>query len=93
MNNFTGHMKSSDSVLIHAGGSGVGTAATQLVKLEGGHPIVTAGSESKIAKAVSVGAEAGFNYKEGDFADGVLKHTGGRYHDVTCWFLGGTHHL
>ena len=74
----TGHMKPNDSVLIHAGGSGVGTAATQLVKLAGGHPIVTAGSKVKLDMAASLGAEAGFNYKEEDFAEKVLQHTNGK---------------
>ncbi len=76
-------MKSGDTVLIHAGASGVGTAAIQLVKLAGGHPIVTAGSEEKLAKAASLGAEAGFNYKQEDFAQGVLQHTDGK--KLTLW--------
>ena len=62
-------------VLIHAGGSGVGTAATQLSLLAGAHPIVTAGSQAKIDTAKSLGAVAGFNYKEGDFSKGVKEYT------------------
>jgi tumor protein p53-inducible protein 3 len=38
------------AVLVHAGGSGVGTAAVQLVSLFGGRSIVTAGSQDKIDK-------------------------------------------
>lgn len=64
-------------MLIHAGGSGVGTSAVQLVRLAGGVPIVTAGSEAKLQLAKSLGAAAGFNYKEGNFSDKVLEFTKG----------------
>jgi tumor protein p53-inducible protein 3 len=73
--NLIGKVQSGDWVLIHAGGSGVGTAATQLSVLAGAHPIVTAGSQAKIDKAKSLGAMAGFSYKEGDFSKGVKEYT------------------
>ena len=66
-------------MLIHAGGSGVGTAAVQLAKLAGATSYVTAGSSEKIEKAISLGATGGFNYKEEDFSKRVLEATGGRY--------------
>ena len=68
-------MKKGDRVLIHGGGSGVGTAAVQLVRLAGAEPIVTAGTAAKLEMAKSLGAMAGFNYKEVDFADKVLEFT------------------
>ncbi|MEZ4763860.1 MAG: hypothetical protein R3C26_11950 [Calditrichia bacterium] len=43
-----GGIKSGDNVLIHAGASGVGTAAIQLVRGAGGVPFVTAGSAKKL---------------------------------------------
>lgn len=70
-------MKSGDYVLIHGGGSGVGTAAVQLVRLAGGTPIITAGSTAKIDKCLELGAKAGFNYKAGEFVDGVMAATEG----------------
>ncbi|XP_074663062.1 quinone oxidoreductase PIG3-like [Tubulanus polymorphus] len=73
-----GQFQPGDSVLIHAGGSGVGTAATQLVSIWGGVPIVTAGSQSKLDKAKSLGAAACYNYKEGNFDDKVLNFTQGK---------------
>ncbi|XP_072018906.1 quinone oxidoreductase PIG3-like [Amphiura filiformis] len=88
---FVGHMKRNDTVLIHSGGSGIGTAAVQLVKLAGGHPIVTAGSETKLAKAISLGAEAGFNYKQEDFAHAVLRHTKGKGVNIILDCVGGSH--
>ena len=63
--------------LIHAGGSGVATAAVQICKLLEVKAIVTAGSEEKIARAKSLGAVEGFNYKDGDFAEKVLEYTNG----------------
>ena len=64
-------------MLIHAGGSGVGTAAVQLTKLAGATPVVTAGSQAKIDLAKSLGATHGFNYKEENFAEKVQEITGG----------------
>ena len=75
-------------VLIHAGASGVGTAAIQLVTLHGGKPIVTAGSAEKIAFCKSLGAVAGFNYREGPFAPGVAKVTGNQGVRVVIDFVG-----
>ncbi|XP_064611597.1 LOW QUALITY PROTEIN: quinone oxidoreductase PIG3-like [Liolophura sinensis] len=72
-----GKVQAGDWVLIHAGGSGVGTAAIQLSLLAGAKPIVTAGSQAKIETAKSLGAVAGFNYKEGDFSEKVTQATGG----------------
>lgn len=75
---FVGKVKSGDNVLIHAGGSGVGTSLVQLTRLAGAIPYVTAGSESKIQNAVALGAEAGFNYKSGDFSQWILEKTQGK---------------
>lgn len=73
----SGKLQKDDTVLIHAGGSGVGTAAVQLVKQAGATAIVTAGSQEKIDFAISLGAVAGINYKEGKIAEQVLKLTHG----------------
>lgn len=75
---FVGKVQKGETVLIHGGGSGVGTAAIQLVKLAGAEPIVTAGNAKKIEFAKSLGATVGFNYKEGEFKDHILKHTSGK---------------
>lgn len=66
-------------VLVHAGASGVGTAAVQLVRLLGAVPVVTAGGPEKLKMALSLGAAAGFNYKEESFAQGVHDFTGGEF--------------
>lgn len=72
-----GNVKSGDVVLIHAGGSGVGTALVQLARLAGARPFVTAGSEEKIKNAQSLGAEGGFNYKTGKFDSWIESVTDG----------------
>lgn len=72
-------LKPSDTVLVHAGASGVGTAAVQLIQLFKARSLITAGSQAKIDTAKSLGASEGFNYKEGPWADKVLKSTDGKH--------------
>jgi putative PIG3 family NAD(P)H quinone oxidoreductase len=74
-----------ESVLVHGGGSGVGTAATTLCKLAGMRVIVTAGSAEKCARCIEHGADVAINYREEDFAEKargvnvILDHIGARY--------------
>jgi len=77
-----------ETVLIHAGGSGVGTAAIQLVREAGGNSLVTAGSKEKIDLCLALGARAGWNYKEGAFAPWVAEWTDGRGVDILLDFVG-----
>ena len=72
---FVGKLKKGEMVLIHGGGSGVGTAAIQLVKLAGAHSIVTAGTENKIKFAKELGAIDGINYKQNEFSSRVMEIT------------------
>ncbi|XP_053397065.1 quinone oxidoreductase PIG3-like [Mercenaria mercenaria] len=87
-----GELEKGDTVLIHAGGSGVGTAAVQLCVLAGCKPIVTAGSESKLQMAKELGAVAGFNYKEGDWSEKVLEFTQGRGVDLILDCIGASYY-
>jgi len=74
-----------ESVLIHGGGSGIGTAATTLCKLAGMRVVVTAGSDEKCALCLEHGADLAINYRTEDFtarANGVnviLDHIGASY--------------
>jgi len=88
---FVGKAQPSETILIHGGGSGVGTAAVQLAKLANVQTIVTAGTEEKIALACKLGAAAGFNYKEGPFLDKVLNFTNGKGVDVVLDCVGGSY--
>jgi putative PIG3 family NAD(P)H quinone oxidoreductase len=67
-------LQAGESVLIHAGASGVGTAAIQLAREAGCRPLVTAGGEAKRQRCRELGAEFVCDYKETDFADEVLAH-------------------
>lgn len=86
---FIAQVKDREVVLVHAGASGVGTAAVQLVRLFGAVPIVTAGSPEKLRMAEKLGAAAGFNYKEESFAQGVYDFTKGKGANVILDCIGG----
>jgi putative PIG3 family NAD(P)H quinone oxidoreductase len=78
-------------VLIHAGGSGVGTAAIQLARERKTRVFITAGSEDKIARCKDLGAEAGINYKTQDFATRLGELTGGDGIDVALDCIGASY--
>lgn len=83
-----GRLSPGEMVLVHAGASGVGTSAIQLIRLAGAHSIVTAGSADKIAKCLELGAKAGWNYHDGSFVDFVRRETDGRGADIIFDFVG-----
>ncbi|XP_042357027.1 quinone oxidoreductase PIG3 [Plectropomus leopardus] len=87
---FIAQVKEGEVVLVHAGASGVGTAAVQLVRLFGAVPVVTAGSPEKLKFAKNLGAAAGFNYREESFAQGVHDFTGGKGANVILDCIGGS---
>jgi putative PIG3 family NAD(P)H quinone oxidoreductase len=80
-----------ETVLIHAGGSGVGTAAIQLVREAGATSMVTAGSQEKIDRCLALGARAGWNHKEGAFSPWVERMTGGNGVDILLDFVGAAY--
>lgn len=75
-----GHVTSGEHVLVHAAGSGVGTAAIQLTKIAKAHALATAGTTEKLAVAERMGAEGMANYKSENFSEMVLKKTNGKVH-------------
>jgi putative PIG3 family NAD(P)H quinone oxidoreductase len=80
-------VKRDDYILIHAGASGVGTAAIQLAANEGAHVIFTA-SKEKHAVCLNLGAEKGIDYKTEQFDEEVLKFTNNRGVDIIIDFIG-----
>ena len=66
-----------DHVLLHAGASGVGTAAIQMCQVFGMPCFVTVGSDEKIQSCIELGASGGTNRHKQDFADAVLDWTMG----------------
>jgi NADPH2:quinone reductase len=70
------------SVLVHAGAGGSGSAAIQLAKARGATVFATAGGDDKVTLCRSLGADVTVNYATDDFVTAVLDETGGRGVDV-----------
>ena len=87
--NQLGQMKSGETVLVHAAGSGVGTAAIQIARASGARVLTSAGSDSKVARGIELGAEAGVNYSTQDIATELQRLTDGRGVDVVVDPVGG----
>ncbi len=77
-------------VLVHAAGSGVGSAAIQIAKLSGARVITTVGSAEKIEHARKLGAEEVINYREQDFFQEVRRITNKRGVDVVVEHIGAS---
>ncbi|MBC5635739.1 MULTISPECIES: NAD(P)H-quinone oxidoreductase [Ornithinibacillus] len=87
-----GSLNKGETVLVHAGGSGVGTAAIQLAKqISSANVITTAGSKAKLDFAQSLGADYGINYKEKDFSEEVSHITDGQGVDLILDFVGASY--
>lgn len=71
-----------EAVLIHAAGSGVGSIGIQVAKLRGARVIATAGSDDKLAKAKTLGADEVINYRQEDWPQQVRRLTDRRGVDV-----------
>lgn len=69
-----GNVQSNQRVLIHAGASGVGTAAIQLAKAKGAKVAVTASSAEKLAMCTALGADLAINYKTQAFEQELANH-------------------
>ncbi len=84
-----GRLKAGETVLVHAGSSGVGTAAIQLAKGAGATVIATASSSEKLDICTQAGADHVINYKDQDFVPAVKELTGGLGADVVYDPVGG----
>lgn len=87
----TCELKMGERALVHAAGSGVGVAAIQLARQAGAFVFATAGSPEKLARAASLGLDAGINYKEQDFAKVIKEQTGGGGVDVILDVIGAAY--
>ncbi|MHB8489519.1 MAG: NAD(P)H-quinone oxidoreductase [Candidatus Dormibacteria bacterium] len=86
-----GRLQDGDSVLIHGGGGGVGTAAIQLARQHGCRVLVTAGSAVKLARCLELGASAGIDYHAEDFVARTRELTEGRGADVVLDIMGASY--
>jgi len=76
------HLQRSEWLLVHGGGSGIGTMAIQVARALGARVAVTAGTQAKLDACAALGAEVLINYREQDFVAVVEAETGGRGVDV-----------
>ena len=84
-------LKSEDWVLVHGGGSGIGTAAIQLAAAAQARIAVTAGSSEKCGRCLDLGADLAINYREEDFAEVIGKATDGQGVSVILDSIGGSY--
>ena len=85
---FEGKSEAGQTALIHAGGSGVGTAAIQLAGLEGIKTFVTC-SAGKHKTCLDLGASLAIDYKSEAFDEVILEQTNYRGVDIILDFIGG----
>ena len=81
-------IRQGETVLVHAAGSGVGTAAIQIAKLFSATVIATAGSEAKLARALQLGADHAPDYETGSWTTEVRKLTARRGVDIVFEHVG-----
>jgi NADPH2:quinone reductase len=84
-----GRLKAGETLLVHGGSSGIGTAAIQLAKAFGARVITTAGSAEKCDACRRLGADVAVNYREQDFVAATKAATGGKGADVILDMVGG----
>lgn len=82
-------LKHHESLLIHGGSSGIGTAAIQLAKAFDSKIFITAGTKEKCAFCTKLGADAAINYKEQDFVAEIKRLTNDQGVDVILDIVGG----
>ena len=83
-----GKLQKGEILLVHAGASGVGTAAIQMAKEMGARVFVTA-SKAKHQICLDLGAEKAIDYQSEDFSEKVLEYTNGKGVDLIIDFVAG----
>lgn len=86
-----GRLAPGESVVIHAAGSGVGTAAIQIAKGLGCKVIATSRTADKLERCKELGADVTIVVEKATFADAVKDATGGRGADVILELVGGAY--
>ncbi len=84
-----GRLKAGETVLIHGGSGGIGTAAIQIARAFGARVFATARTAEKCAFCEELGAERAINYSEEDFVAVVRELTGKRGVDLILDMVGG----
>jgi NADPH2:quinone reductase len=84
-----GNLQKGETVLIQAGGGGVGLAAIQLAKRAGATVLSTASTDEKLNRLRDFGLDHGINYKTEDFVARTMELTDGRGADLIVDSVGG----
>jgi NADPH2:quinone reductase len=84
-------LASGETVLVHAAGSGVGTAAIQIALAIGAQPIGTSRSPEKLVRTRELGLEQSIVVRDAAFAEEVRAQTGSRGADVVLELVGGAY--
>lgn len=84
-----GHLRAGETVLVQAGGGGVGLAAIQLARRAGATVLATASSEEKLERLKPFGVHHGINYRSEDFVARTVELTGGRGVNLVVDSVGG----
>ncbi len=82
-------LKAGESLLVHGGSSGIGTAAIQMAKAMGASVFITAGSDTKCEACRRLGADVVINYRQQDYVEIVRAATEGKGVDVVLDMVGG----
>lgn len=85
-----GHLQQGETVLVQAGGGGVGLAAIQLAKRAGATVLATASSDEKLERLRSFGMDHSINYRDENVPARVAHITGGHGADLIVDSVGGT---
>lgn len=83
-----GQLKPGENVLIHAAGSGIGSAAIQIARLAGARVITTARGKEKLEKAKQLGADEIIDYSKEDYKERVLSITNNKGVDLVFEHIG-----
>jgi putative PIG3 family NAD(P)H quinone oxidoreductase len=78
-----------ETLLVHGGSSGIGTAAIQIASRLGARVMATAGSAEKCAACEDLGAERAVNYRDEDFVEAAKAFSGGQGVNVILDMVGG----
>lgn len=85
------HLQPGEVLLVHAGASGVGTAAIQIAKVLQASVLCTAGSDEKLGRCRELGADRAISYRNEDFVEVVREVTHGRGADVILDNMGAAY--
>ena len=83
-----GQIKKSDTILIHGGSSGIGTAAIQLCKVHGCKVITTVGNKKKQLYCKKLGADLAIDYNKSNFLEVITKYTKNKGVDIILDMVG-----